>query len=414
MIGGAGHGASVLGYAFAALDEASVKSVITPFDTRLGANGQTFTQRLDALQQEIRRVIVALKGSEKALKDGLEQRKDTKLASLKGDSPALEDLRRQYLMNEYVPELRGLGMSVAKVESAIKQSQLYKNLSSAVNGLPAPVMTTEGAALPFLEVKGGKVTLGYKVQKVVKRSATLVELLTSAADAYIPVTGGAATQRQVYRKKTFNNYYTGPETEYVLDDDDIYTRRYGYASKDRTTLEMLFDDGLLRGKYAKGKPLPSASDKLAKDPNIFKQQPSENLPKIGDKSMTTRQMLHVHQELGSGDSQRGTCLASTPRRNMVSNQGVEFAGITIKVDLARVPTGKELLYNLYRPEAQAKAEATTIRKYDKKSDKTVDFADKQHMLDSVSKNREVFLRVLLPEFLANKDEVLGALGRPTT
>jgi len=411
MIGGT----PVLGYAFADLNDAQVKGTIEPFELRLKSATQTFAQRIEALLAAVRDAIVALKKQEKASKDGLEVRKDKRLGELAGDAPILEEKRRDYLLKEYVPELRGLGMSLQRVETAIKNCKAYKDLSSQVNSFPAPVKVPSGEmVVPLLEVRDGKLTLGWKPnQKKATpiRTTTLVELLLNDT-AYVEVAGGAAaTPRQVYRKKTFDKYYSGAETEYVKDDDGVFTRRYGYASKDEATLKMLFGDGVLRGKYAKGKPLPDSTDKLARDPNIFKKLPKEKdqLPKIGDTAdMSLRQMLHVHQELGSGDSQRGICLAMTPRRNMVSNQGIAFAGITIKVDLAKVPTGKELLYNLYRPEAQAKAEATTIRK--KVNDKVTDFADTQHMLDSVSKNREVFLRVLLPDFLDNKDEVKKTLG----
>jgi hypothetical protein len=85
-----------------------------------------------------------------------------------------------------------------------------------------------------------------------------------------------------------------------------------------------------------------------------------------------------------------------------ANNGTPFAGtdnLLVLVDLSVVPPGKELLYNLYRPEAQERAVAVRLKT------NQGDFSDNAHMLNSVSKNRELYLRVLTPDFIVNWDEI---------
>jgi hypothetical protein len=161
------------------------------------------------------------------------------------------------------------------------------------------------------------------------------------------------------------------------------------------------------------------TDPFAPDPSVKKVQGFEahQVPDLaaGD-DLGTREMLHVHQELGSGPSGRGLCLSSISLSHVeatggtwrakvkrsYANSGDPFSGtdnLLVLVDLSLVPTGKELLYNLYRPEAQERAVPVRL------VTNAGDFSNNAHMLSSVSKNRELYLRVLTPTFIVNWGEV---------
>jgi hypothetical protein len=221
------------------------------------------------------------------------------------------------------------------------------------------------------------------------------------------------------------------EKLYVKDDDNIVTRRYAVMHKKWDVMDLLLDQGYLKGRYAeKQRRLANPKAALDVDPAAWEVQNFEVNKKqrytlenrTAGETLNNREMLHVHQELGSGPSGRGLCLTSvsiTPTevengtwknklKKMYANPGPPFEGndtVLVLVDLARVPKDKKLLYNLYRSDAQEKAQSVGIKR-----GRTI-LDDTQHMRDSVTKNRELFLRVLTEDFIVNIDEVKQGVDR---
>ena len=193
----------------------------------------------------------------------------------------------------------------------------------------------------------------------------------------------------------------------MKDDDDIFTRRYATMWKGKDVLKSLLGTqaGYLKGKFAtqNGRTLPKVADPLAPDPNVKKVQAFEahQVPNLtAGADLETRQMLHVHQELGSGPSGRGLCLSSvslsqveatggtwkTKVKKSYANNGTPFAGsdnLLVLVDLSLVPPGKELFYNLYRPEAQERAVAVRLKT------NQGDFSDNAHAQQRLQEPRAV-------------------------
>lgn len=377
--------------------------------------------------------ILDLKKTLRERKQDLENAKNKQYGKL-GESKDFA----AYLMKDggYVEQLRQLGMSLAQVKRQYDPAGLkaVRDTLDKLNGEklkeryrlygdPGPLGDKDFWELkleletPEKKVSAWKSEPGVKVQ--------LVKLITNPAEGYTSQVTRHA--RVTYRKKLTADDPEG--TEYVKDDDDVFTRRYAVMYKTQDFINLLLEKGNkgeeLQGKFMTRKNpgsftqvQPFEAGRNDKDPWLLNDDGSEK--KAGD-PLTLRQALHVHQELGSRDSARGACLTSisltetaskgdawksNPKvmKTMYSNSGEQFQGKRsenqlVLIDFAQVPTGQQLLYNLYRPDAQAKAQAVGIVKPQDTRDET--FFNNEHMLNSVTKNREIFLRVVKKDFVVN-------------
>jgi hypothetical protein len=414
-----------------------------------------FTKAIDDFASSAKVAIKALKENSAALKANLEKAKDDN-RSMMTDSQFSDYLFGKGSTNHddaYITKLRKIGVTAGMV---LSDPALKRDVATLSSELTKPVVATVSATpivtptLPTPVVTTPTVTYTYKaaidetkLQVIVKatgsgssgnKDVTLLTVFTDSASAYQEVTG-AATVRKVYIKKGKHDYKGDDETQYVQDDADIFTRRYGVMHKGKDVIAALLDGGtgIVKGRLqADLNVVTRTGGPLARDPEIYKVQNSDK-NRLQDKdlgdALSLREMLHVHQELGSGPSQRGVCLTSISLserqaqgsgwegklKTVYANNGIPFKSaktVLVLVDFAKVPTGHDLLYNLYRPDAQAQAEDAKMQK--KFGRKLVTFDDNQHMLDSVSKNREVFLRVLLREYIANWPDVEREVKPPTT
>jgi hypothetical protein len=403
---------------------------------------------IDDFAASAKLAIKMLKDNSAAVKANLEQQKDD-LRGKVNDDDFHEYLFGQgtYKGTGYIEQLRKIGVTAGTVldDGALKTAvttlnqELAKPTASTETVSPTvtPVHSSPLATAVVTAVK----TYAYKaeidkpaLQVVVKVSGSAVKdvplmtVFTDSANAYQEVTG-AATTRKVYIKKGKSDFRTD-ETQYVQDDDGIFTRRYGVMHKDKDVISALLDGGtgIVKGKLQAVLGVTQRTGgPLAEDPEIYKVQKDEKgrlVKRPTGSDLTTREMLHIHQELGSGDSGRGLCLTSislsereaqaggweSKLKTIHANDGIPFKSaktVLVLVDLSKVPTGHKLLYNLYRPDAQSRAPKVAMRKGPQV------FRSNQHMLDSVSKNRELFLRVLLRGYIANWADVERTLKPPT-
>jgi hypothetical protein len=376
-------------------------------------------EHIEAFTTTVRTQIGILKDRARTDKANLEAQKN------QNSKDMAETAFHNYLFKKgdgYIARLRTIGLTSNAVWSALNQNidQLAQRIRQA-NGSRQKAVDFRGAKYFKFDIRK---TVNSKVLIVAlspgqpTEVATLFEIITDAASAYTPTTVEGSV-RPVFSKKNFLDP-SEQSTQYVMDDDGVYTRRYAVLHKRRSALKMLLDNGYLRGRYAPmGAKSLGENEALQEDPNIFKVQDFEtvSLRRDAGTNLNLRQMLHVHQELGSGNSARGMCLTSVSisgqktkdgtwknnLKTMYSNPGPAFGNddktVLVLVDLAKVPENQQLLYNLYRPDAQAKAQSVTIYKENN------EYRDNTHMLDSVSKNREIFLRVLVPSFVVNYQEV---------
>lgn len=418
------------------------------------------TKAVDDFATAAKAAINALKEGSSVLKASLEKTKDDLRAT------STDDDFHKYLFGQgtwkskgYIEQLRKIGVTAKTIfddvslKSAVSTLNIEVGKSEPTGATPVVTAvttpTTPVVTAPTTDTKPPAKSYAFsaeidstKLQVVIKTKVTgateviepipLLTVFTDSKQAYQEVTG-ATTVRKTYLKKGKSDYRGTDATQYVQDDAGIYTRRYAVMHKPIDVMQaLLAPDGVVKGKlqHALGvTKRPGSTDPLAPDPEIYKVQKDEKGRLAGKKkgdTLDTREMLHVHQELGSGDSGRGLCLTSISLsesqalssdwkkdlKTMYANDGIAFKSpgktVPVLVDMGRVPTGKDLLYNLYRPDAQAQAKNVPIRKGQ------MVFRNNNHMLDSVTKNRELFLRVLLRDYIVNWAEIEPELKPKTT
>jgi hypothetical protein len=403
---------------------------------------QRFKAEIDTYASEVKDAIKAFKSSQRAAKQELEKEKNDN--SGKGDFHEYLFGQGKYAGKGYIEKLRNIGMSAPQLLKYPAVVKAFTKIKTAVN-TPGPLQATyldnKPVALDktlskpeekrsekknyFVAPWENATTRGLKNKTPnLKFDIALLTIHTDPGEAYVKVADGT---RALYEKK--GSAEIGGTTQYVKDDDGIFTRRYATMWKGKDVLKSLLDteSGYVKGKFATadGSKLPAVADPLAKDDNVFKVQDFEGKKSLPNKTtgatLNTREMLHVHQELGSGPSGRGLCLSSISLtqteatgggwqakvKKSFANNGTAFSGadnLLVLVDLAAVPTDRDLLYNLYRPEAQERGVPVKI------STQAGTFNDNAHMLNSVSKNRELFLRVLVPGFIVNWGDIQPQLS----
>jgi hypothetical protein len=188
--------------------------------------------------------------------------------------------------------------------------------------------------------------------------------------------------------------------EYIKDDWGTITRRYAYAEKSGEQISSLTTNKSLKGRYMQD--AEDVNDALtASDATSEMLIPTRKESVEGGGTLSTEEMLFLHQEKGSGPEQRGVSISSTPKL-LFGNSGEAFravGGRTMKIDLAQIPAAPEdarvpNLINYYSPDSRAQKENWAKSFTWTNDDQVTRVQDPAHFQDSTTKNRELFLREL--------------------
>lgn len=188
------------------------------------------------------------------------------------------------------------------------------------------------------------------------------------------------------------------DKEYVEDMLGVKTRRYAYVEKNYFQMMEFFASGHMEGRFQSlmraktGDARPDVHKRA--DPGFIGR--FQIAGKGGD--LTGSELAYVHQYLGSSDHQRGLSLTSTPRLGeTIGNAGENFRsndGFRLKIDLARIPTDEvaPILINHY-------AAGGNKDRMDEFNPVNASGKKPYKYTESVTKNREVYLEFLKPEYV---------------
>lgn len=184
--------------------------------------------------------------------------------------------------------------------------------------------------------------------------------------------------------------------EYVEDKLGVKTRRYAFVEKNFHQMMEFFGTGFMEGRFQSLVRAGTGAER----PDVRKpgQQSIAKDYQRGRKGpLSDTQLAFVHQHKGSGDHQRGLSLTSTPRKGeTIGNAGENFRtddGFMLKIDLARIPTSEAapILLNHYAT-GGVRENLGDVRNPVKNG--------KNYKYDeSVTKNRELYLEFLRPEYV---------------
>jgi len=222
-------------------------------------------------------------------------------------------------------------------------------------------------------------------------------------------------------RKTFEKLKGGVSGggEYVGDDANVPTRRYAYVETSRQQMMAALgkptaEDAkpAMRGRYQRHRTAMG----LEASPLSIDQARDPELARLYGKSGVVSKdvMANVHQFLGSGLNQRGVSLTSTPKKEVISNDGDPFDspdGVRLKVDLSLVPD-EVILLNHYavggvgtRLEKSKEIRAGLLTK--QKGGKGGKGPRDYNYAQSVVKNRELLLTELRPEWIVEVSDRLA-------
>ncbi len=217
-------------------------------------------------------------------------------------------------------------------------------------------------------------------------------------------------QRQVHQKGEDEEN----EGEYIKDDRNVMTRRYAYVEKNYWQFMEFLHTNHMEGRYQKfiraagggnGRP-----DVLNNDnPMVKKTQ------RVKGQRLSLEQLAFTHQYWGSGSQQRGLSLTSTPKPGVtIGNAGENFrtdGGFRIKIDLSRIPTGKQgaILLNHY---AHGGVKDTVKDQGGPVETNPLQKPTPYKYHSSVVKNRELYLEHLKPEWIVEIERHPSAAHQP--
>ncbi|AFY99508.1 DUF4157 domain-containing protein [Calothrix sp. PCC 6303] len=224
-----------------------------------------------------------------------------------------------------------------------------------------------------------------------------------ATELPIPILVATLTKRtfQTLAKrpdKANRDVLSSGETDkhYVHDDRNVPTRRYAYVEKNYWQFMEFMARNKLEGRYQN---FFRAANSGVGRPDVRGVRKSESKLIRGEndrKPLTNDQLAVLHQWKGSGLQQRGLSLTSTPRKGeTIGNSGDNFrtnTGVRLTIDLARIPQGTDnpVLINHYA-HSGVKDSKQPVTKVEK------DYS----YINSVLKNRELFLEFVKPEWIVN-------------
>ncbi|WP_431045680.1 hypothetical protein [Roseateles sp. L2-2] len=245
-------------------------------------------------------------------------------------------------------------------------------------------------------------SISYKTDTMV--AALEIATLKVGADAFHPKAkkdGDKETARGLFVKegREASTSSGGAPKEYVQDSSGsgTLTRRYAYVEKNFYQMMDFFKTGTITGRFqqalaAAGMEAPDASIATPKAQKIQ----TEPAPKL-----TTEQIAVAHQFMGSSSEQRGVSLTSTEKvGGTIGNEGKNFreaGGFRLKVDLALVPPDIRLI-NHYSHGGMLDTDLAAAKVQGVSND--VGHTGKNYKYGaSVTKNRELFLERLRPEWV---------------
>ena len=185
----------------------------------------------------------------------------------------------------------------------------------------------------------------------------------------------------------------GAGKTYVKDVRDVPTRRYAYVEKNYWQFMEFLTRNRLEGRYQNY--FRAANPGTARPPVTgVRESESKMIRRKNKGPLTHEQLAMLHQWKGSGLQQRGLSLTSTPRKGQtVGNSGDNFrtkTGVRLTIDLARIPTGPEapMMINHYAHGGVKDVVPRTV-------------SSKYDYIESVIKNRELFLEFVRPEWIVD-------------
>lgn len=270
------------------------------------------------------------------------------------------------------------GKYVAALEGEEEEKSLFlKQLESA----------------PALSYSAPTGTISYKAEGMA--DALPIATLVTGADIYKakPLKEGAeAPARALFEKEGL------ADKEYVKDKRGTYTRRYAYVEKNFYQMMDFFKTGTMTGRFQQATTAAGGAAPA--------QQPTPKANTIvkgpAPVTLSTEQIAVAHQYMGSSSEQRGLSLTSTEKvGGTVGNEGKNFRekdGFRLKIDLARVPDDV-LLINHYSDQGVISKDLDASNIKGMTTNTAAKGRNKYKYGASVTKNRELFLEKLRPEWV---------------
>lgn len=263
------------------------------------------------------------------------------------------------------------------------------------------------------------------LQTTVSKNGVPVYRLHAGMTAFDPENDPAPGGRQMFTKKG------SPGKQYVADDYGVPTGRYAYTVRSGYHMGQFIRGQTLTGKYAQHLNLRRPSHYEALRLKLLNQAtvPNKDLPVPAGpphnvRDLTDSELLFFHQAYGSGPSQRGIS-ASRSAKPLLSNEAGGFAhgdrfARKIRLDLGQVPLKGQnetpMLVNWHHgiagvgnPVAAPKQRFLEYEAGDISSINKVQYSanySQKHLQWSTGKNRELYLRHIAPEFLADPEHPL--------
>lgn len=410
------------------------------------------------LQNAIAGVLISLRKFERGQKEALELKKNTYMQ--KPDDIPSKATPHDYLFKEYVPTLRQIGISIEKLSNnaaqfsgpvntifqnihggerqiTVVENTLRVELKQKRQGAWGPPPATE-ATIPIVKflvgVEGFQVKNTTTPRHVYAKRTISHKEFKKGPNEYVKDDAGFMTRRYAYAEKSREainglvlGHFSAMKGRFIRANEQRMRGPVTIIHSGKEYKQTYVADEDYQDDSQKQNKVLGAYSKLIANPNVTAHEKAGFI-EISDKegkpliihgykryihtsgpssyalpqgaTMTTQEMLFINQELGSGPHQRGICLASTPKM-IHGNKGEPFRSndtVLVEVDLAQVPIGRELLFNLYSKEAQA----TTIglsemRDNSQRNEETM----REHTNTSTAKNREIFLLELKKEYLAH-------------
>jgi len=398
--------------------------------------------------------LTEIRKYERGAKQTLEQKKDSIMSE--AEKPPQGQDKHTYLFKSYVPALRQIGISLQKLQlkqtdfstavqdilktihtgktsASIESQTLYVKLHANSAWAVGPAK----ASIPivkFLVGREGFFKKNIATPRPVYEKRTLnVQDFKKGPNEYVEDDAGFMTRRYAYAEKSregidglIRGNYAAMKGRFVRANEQVmrgpvdiihsgqsYKNTYvtdqdyqaDLISKTPKVLEAYTEviqpqnasartkGGFIEISDKEGKPVIINGYKRY----LITSGPGSYVLPKGATDMSREEMLFINQELGSGPHQRGICLASTPKM-IHGNKGEPFRSkdtVLVEVDLAQVPSGQELLFNLYSKEAQA----TTIGLKESRKSKRAPDVMQEHTNTSTAKNREIFLLELKTAYI---------------
>jgi len=194
---------------------------------------------LDRLQEGLRNGLVKLRKEERNQKELLEVKKN-KIMDGTLALPQTCKSKHEYLFKDYVETLRGIGLSLGRLR--LKHGELKQALSEKLDSKWG------------LSVEKVEINMEHEVIATLKKGSLaspvpLMRLLIGTSGFRLK---DSTPPRPVYEKQVLDDPdFKKGLNEYVQDDAGLMTRRYAYAEKPKTVINLLMNDEIasMQGRF---------------------------------------------------------------------------------------------------------------------------------------------------------------------